>query len=330
MWQFKDISGQEPIKEHLIKAMEQEHTSHAYILSGEPGMGKKMMAKTFAMAMECENRRGGEPCGLCHSCRQFMSDNHPDVIYVTHEKPGSIGVDDIREQLVDDIQIRPYNSPFKIYIVDEAEKMTVQAQNALLKTIEEPPAYGVILLLAASSGSFLPTVLSRCVTLSLQPLPDEVVREHLLEHLHIGKQQADICTAFSRGNLGKAISLVQSEEFMEMYQGVLRILKGAKEMSVPVMLESMKVLKDNTGDFKVCLELMKLWYRDVMVFKATQDANVMIFSHELGAIRKTANFSSFHGIDEIVSAIDRAAARLEANVNFDLAIELLLLTIKEN
>ena len=330
MWQFKDILGQEPIKEHLIKAMEQEHTSHAYILSGEPGMGKKMMAKTFAMAMECENRRGGEPCGLCHSCRQFQSDNHPDVIYVTHEKPGSIGVDDIREKLVDDIQIKPYSSPYKIYIVDEAEKMTVQAQNALLKTIEEPPGYGVIMLLTSNSDAFLPTVLSRCVTLSFRPLPDEVIRGYLTERLHIGKQQADVCTAFARGNLGKAISLVQSEKFMEMYQGVLRILKGAREMSVPVMLESMKVLKENTGDFKSCLELMKLWYRDVMVFKATQDVNVLIFAYELTAIRETANLSSFHGIDQIISAIDKAAARLNANVNFDLVMELLLLTIKEN
>ena len=96
------------------------------------------------------------------------------------------------------------------------------------------------------------------------------------------------------------------------------------------MLESMKVLKENTGDFKSCLELMKLWYRDVMVFKATQDVNVLIFAYELTAIRETANLSSFHGIDQIISAIDKAAARLNANVNFDLVMELLLLTIKEN
>lgn len=329
MFQFKDILGQEAVKEHLARAIEKTHISHAYILSGETGMGKKLLAKTFAMAIECENRKGIEPCGVCHSCRQFLTDNHPDIIYVTHEKPGSIGVDDIREKLVEDVQIKPYANPYKIYIVDEAGKMTVQAQNALLKTIEEPPEYAVILLLAANSEAFLPTILSRCITLPLKPLPDEVVKGYLSEHLHMAKQQADICCAFARGNLGKAISLARSEAFMDMYQSVLRILKGAKEMSVPMMIESLRVLKDGNRDFMECLELMRLWYRDVMVFKATQDANVLIFIHELTAIRETANYSSFHGIDTVIDAIDKARIRLNANVGFDLVMELLLLTIKE-
>lgn len=329
MFQFKDILGQDAVKEHLTRAIEETHISHAYIFSGEAGMGKKMLAKTFAMALECENRKGAEACGVCHSCRQFLTDNHPDVIYVTHEKPGSIGVDDIREKLVEDVQIKPYSNPYKIYIVDEAGKMTVQAQNALLKTIEEPPEYAVVLLLAANSEAFLPTILSRCVTLPLKPLPDETVADYLTEHLHTAKQQTDICCAFARGNLGKAVSLAQSEDFMDMYQSVLRILKGARETSVPVMLESLRVLKEGNRDFSECLELMKLWYRDVMVFKATQDANVLIFIHELTAIRETANYSSFHGIDTVIDAVEKAGVRLNANVGFDLTMELLLLTIKD-
>jgi len=333
MLQFENILGQDHVKHHFMKAMEQGHISHAYILSGETGMGKKQMAKTFAMALQCESRRSegsAEPCGHCHSCKQFLTDNHPDVVYVTHEKPGSIGVDDIREKLVDDVGIKPYSSPYKIYIVDEAEKMTPQAQNALLKTIEEPPEYAVIILLTTNSNGFLPTILSRCIHLALRPLPDEAVRGYLMEHFHVAKSQADICTAFARGNLGKAIFLVQSEEFMEMYRSVLGILKNVREMPMPLMLEGMRALKEGSRDIRECLDLMKLWYRDVTVFKATQDVNILIFPHELAAIRETANLSSFHGIDEIVQAIDKARVRLDANVNFDLTMELLLLTIKEN
>ena len=329
MFQFSNILGQDSIKEHLIRAIEEKRTSHAYIFSGETGMGKKMLAKTFAMAVECENRRGAEPCGVCHSCRQFLTDNHPDVIYVTHEKPGSIGVDDIREKLVEDVQIKPYANPYKIYIMDEAGKMKVQAQNALLKTIEEPPEYAIIILLAADSSVFLPTILSRCITLSLKPLSDELVESYLTEHLHVSKSQADICAAFAQGNLGKAISLAQSEDFMEMYQSVLQIIKGAAEMSIAMMMESLRVLKDGSRDFQECLELMKLWYRDVTVFKATQDANVLIFAHELTAIREAANRSSFHSIDAVIDAVDKARIRLNANVNFDVVMELLLLTIKD-
>ena len=146
MHEFKDILGHEQIKEHFQNAAATGKVSHAYILSGEEGMGKKTLANAFAMTLLCEEG-GREPCMQCHACKQVLSGNHPDLIYVTHEKPASMGVDDIREQINDTIMVRPYSSQYKIYIVDEAQKMTVQAQNALLKTIEEPPAYAVIMLL---------------------------------------------------------------------------------------------------------------------------------------------------------------------------------------
>lgn len=134
----------------------------------------------------------------CHACRQVLSGNHPDLIYVTHEKPASIGVDEIREQINNTIMIRPYSSYYKIYIVDEAEKMTVQAQNALLKTIEEPPSYAVILLLTTNQDAFLPTILSRCVQLKLKPLRDSVVKEYLIQSLKVEEAQAEIYAAFAR------------------------------------------------------------------------------------------------------------------------------------
>ena len=120
---FHDIIGHEKIKEHLQKAIGYQRVSHAYILSGEEGMGRKTIAKAFAMTLLCE-KHGTEPCMECHSCKQFLSGNHPDVIWVTHEKPASIGVDDVRIQINDTVSIRPYSSPYKIYLVDEAEKMT--------------------------------------------------------------------------------------------------------------------------------------------------------------------------------------------------------------
>ena len=173
---FQDILGHETIKEHFKKAIAVHKVSHAYILAGEAGMGRKSLANAFALTLLCEKGQT-EPCLECHACKQVLSGNHPDLIYVTHEKPASIGVDDIREQINDTIQIRPYSANYKIYIVDEAEKMTVQAQNALLKTIEEPPAYAVILLLTTNPDGFLPTILSRCVQLKLKPLPDSMISD---------------------------------------------------------------------------------------------------------------------------------------------------------
>ena len=201
---FSEILGHGQIIEHLQNAIKLQKVSHAYILDGEEGAGKKMLARAFAQTLQCE-RGGVEPCGECHSCKQAQSGNQPDIIEVTHEKPASIGVEDIRGQLCGDIQIKPYSSPYKIYIVDEAEKMTVQAQNALLKTIEEPPAYGVIMLLTTNADAFLPTILSRCVTLKLRPVKNEIIKPYLMEKYHIPDYQAEVCTAFARGNVGKAI-----------------------------------------------------------------------------------------------------------------------------
>lgn len=160
-------------------------------------MGRKSLAHAFALALLCEKGKS-EPCMECHACKQVLSGNHPDLIHVTHEKPGSIGVDDIREQINDTIMVRPYNGYHKIYIVDEAEKMTVQAQNALLKTIEEPPSYAVIMLLTTNQEAFLPTILSRCVQLKLKPLKDFVVRGYLVKNLHVPEAEADVYAAFAR------------------------------------------------------------------------------------------------------------------------------------
>ena len=130
---FADIYGHDKIKEHLQKSIELDKVSHAYIFNGGLGAGKKTIAKLFAKTLQCE-KHGIEPCNECHSCIQADSSNQPDIIWIRHEKPGSIGVDDIREQLIGDMQIKPYSSRYKIYIIDEAEKLTVQAQNALLKS----------------------------------------------------------------------------------------------------------------------------------------------------------------------------------------------------
>ena len=307
---FEEILGNEMVKDHFKKAIQNHKISHAYILTGEAGMGRKSIANAFAMTLLCE-KGGSEPCMICHSCKQVMSGNHPDLIYVTHEKPGSIGVDDVREQINDTIMIRPYSSYYKIYIVDEAEKMTVQAQNALLKTIEEPPSYAVIILITTNQEAFLPTILSRCVQMKLKPLKDFTIKSYLTQNLHIAEKDADICAAFARGNLGKAIHLASSDEFRELFQKVMVLVKNV-----------------GTMDIGEVLDLMQLWYRDVLMFKVTKDMNLLIFKDEYKMINETGEKVDYAGLEAILAAIDTARTRLNANVNMELAMELLLLTMK--
>lgn len=326
---FHDIIGHDRVKDHLQKAIEYHKVSHAYILAGEEGMGRKTLAKAFAMTLLCE-RSDKEPCMQCHACKQTLSGNHPDVIWVTHEKPASIGVDDIRTQINDTIYIKPYSSSYKIYMVDEAEKMTVQAQNALLKTIEEPPSYAVIILMTTNQEAFLPTILSRCIQLNLRPLKDHVVSGYLTETMGVPEEKADIYAAFARGNLGKAIHLASSEEFSLLFGQVLTLLKNIKEMDIAMLLDSIRKLQEDNLDLYECLDFMQLWYRDILMFKVTKDINTLVFKEEYPVVSKLCQKSSYEGLETILNAIEKAKTRLDANVNTDLALELMLLTMKEN
>ena len=308
------------------------HSKHSTNLQTSLSVSKsfqfweKVLAQTFAMALLCE-QGGSEPCGVCHSCIQFASANHPDVKYISHEK-ASISVEDIRQQIVNDAPIKPYSSPYKVYIVPDAEKMTPQAQNALLKTLEEPPAYVVIILITTNAESFLQTIRSRCITLQCKPLVDRAVKDHLMKKLHLTEEDADVCTAFARGNLGRAMKLAGSAEFADMRDRVIRLLKHVKEMDISEMQAALKELKE-TADIGMCIDLMQLWYRDVLMFKATKDMNSFIFKEEFSYIRKLAEKSDFAGLEKVLKAMDQAKTRLEANVNFELAMELMLLTMKE-
>ena len=326
---FSDVLGHEQTIAHMKSAIEANKVSHAYLLAGEKGSGKKMLAAIFARTLQCE-AHGSEPCGKCHSCIQAESGNQPDIIYVTHEKPGSISVDDIRGQVNGDIQIKPYSSPYKIYIIDEAEKLTQQAQNALLKTIEEPPAYAIIMLLTANEGMLLPTIKSRCVTLTMKPVPLPLIRQYLMEELQIPDYRADICAAFSQGNVGKAKRLALSDSFGEMLEHALHMVKYISEMEPSDLVEDLKKINTYKMDIQDYLDLLTVWYRDVLMFKATCDANNLVFSNELNSIRDKARDSSYEGLECIIKALEKAKVRLNANVNFDMAMELLLLTMKEN
>ena len=326
---YSDVIGHEQVILHMKHAIQMDKVSHAYIINGEKGSGKKLLAGIFAQTLQC--KEGGlEPCMECQSCKQSVSQNQPDIIRITHEKPGTISVEDIRQQLNGDILIKPYSSLYKIYIIDEAEKLTIQAQNALLKTIEEPPIYAVILLLTTNVGMLLPTIQSRCVTLHLKPVSSALIEKYLMEDLEIPDYYANICTAFAQGNVGKAKRLALSEDFKEMLSHALHLVKYISEMEVPELIEDLKRINTYKMEINDYLDLLIVWYRDVLLFKATRDADSMVFSEELISIREKARHSSYEGLERIIKALEKTKIRLNANVNFDMALELLLLTMKEN
>ena len=300
---------------------------HAYLFQGEEGVGKEALARTFAAGLQCQSESADKPCKECVSCRQMESGNQPDVIWVTREK-ASLGVDEIREQLCNTMDIKPFSSPYKIYLVPEAEKMTEAAQNALLKTIEEPPEYGIVILMTSNISALLPTIQSRCLTMEFRPLSTAVVESYVKEHCQVPDYQARASAAFAQGNLGKAMRYAKSEDFIERKDHIISLLRHVEQMDLSEMLAVIKdwgTRKDEVRDY---IDLMVLWYRDVLLFKATKDINQLLFQDEASYISREASHRSYEKIEEILQAFEKAKVRLRANVNFDITMELMLLTLK--
>lgn len=326
---FGSVIGHKEIIGHLQSAIRLGKVSHAYMFCGEDGAGKNLLASIFAAALQCQGE-GEKPCGSCGSCRKAESGNHPDIIRVIHEKPASIGIEEVRSQLVGDVTVKPYSGPYKVYIIDEAEKLTVQAQNSILKTIEEPPAYAVILLLTSNAEALLPTISSRCVKLKLKAVSDAMIKNYLIDTCRLPDYQAEMDAAFAQGNVGKARKIAMSEEFSKTREYALRILKYSKDMPMQDLVETMKRLAQEKETIYDYLDFFLMWFRDVLLFKATWEVDGLVFKQEINAIRERAQSSSYEGLEKIINAIDKAKSRLHANVNFDLTMELLFLTIREN
>ena len=352
---WNDVVGLTQLTDNLQSAIKHNKISHAYLIQGEKLSGKRMIADIFARALQCECERTEvehqatlfdfasaltdkndtsvrmRPCNLCRSCRQAINGNHPDIIYVIHEKPNVISVDNIRQQVNGDIAIKPYSGTYKIYIIDEAEKMNVQAQNALLKTLEEPPQYAVILLLATRAEAMLPTILSRCVVLNTKPVPEDLIKRYLMQRIQIPDYRASICASFARGNVGRAIELASSDTFDRMKSSVLNILKNISDMEINQIASEIKKINEEKFDTNDYLDLCFIWFRDVLLYKSCGlygDTKHIIFKEEVSDIASASRRYGYDVIEKIIHSIDRARSRLAANVNFELTMELMFLDMK--
>lgn len=334
--------------EHLSKAHEKDRLSHAYIVNGPAGSGKRTFADYIAAALLCDRIGGAEddgqadifsmftgaspkkaqlsdgPCGSCPACVKSMSGNHPDIIYLKREKEKSIQVDEVRRQIIDDIGIKPYYGPYKIYIIEDAQLLTEQAQNALLKTIEEPPEYALIFLLTDNSDAFLDTIRSRCVRLDMERLPAETIVRYLKERQGVPEEEAAKCAAFARGNLGRAMELADGEEDISE---VTEILKGLKNMNAPDIFDQAVELGKSGPD--EVLEVSRMWFRDVLVLKA-QGSSELYFPSALEELKRQSEDTSYEGLNRIMKAIDTAGRQLEANVKAEAVLENMFLAMRRN
>ena len=248
---------------------------------------------------------------------------------MTHEKPNLISIDEIRTQVVQSVSIRPYYGSYKIYLIPDAELMNIAAQNALLKTIEEPPSYAVIILITSNADALLPTILSRCVRLEVKVVEDSLIKKYLMEKLQVPDYEADVEVSMAHGSVGRAKEAATSREFMDFTEKALHLLKNADTMDTVGLNEAVREVTEDKQRIEEYLDIFQFWFRDVLMFKATREMDHLVFKQQFNDIREQAGKRSYENLEKILEAIEMTRARLRANVNMELAVELLFMTVRE-
>lgn len=325
MYTFEEIRGNTPLVEQLRRSAASGRSSHAYLFLGGAGAGKRLIANTFAKALQCEGEK--RPCDSCKSCHAFNHGNHPDVIYFQPLKNGkTYTIEDVREQLLETVDLKPFQYEKKIYIIEKADTLNIQSQNALLKTLEEPPAHAVFLLLAERAEAFLPTILSRVVVMKIRPLSAETIADYLMQAGHLA-EESHILSAYAQGRIGQALELVEDEGFREMRQDILGKLEALPSMSEGDAYLLAKDFEVYKNDLRF-LDIMELWYRDLLTAKSLREEGYLIQRDKKDAIFRAAKEPAAL-LAKKAAAVRTARMRLAQNANFRLTVEVMLMDLKE-
>ena len=306
---FEKIRGQRFAKKYLSNSIKSNMISHAYMFEGPSGVGKNTMARDLATTLlEMENLF-----------------NSPDYIKITPEGD-SIKIAQIRK-LQSDILVKPYKS-YKIYVIDEAQKMTVEAQNALLKTLEEPPKYAIIILITNNKESLLDTIKSRCEIIKFTPIPLVEVADYLTQ-TGVDKNRASLLANFSRGSMQKAIELSESEDFHimrdEVQKYVETFLTGSM-LDIMDIQSSIEKYKDNITNV---LDLLVNYFRDIMMVKENVDSSMIINLDRLVFIKNMSTKITYSQLSKIIDIIEETKNKLRSNCNFNISIQVMTLNIYE-
>jgi DNA polymerase-3 subunit delta' len=327
MWQ---VAGQDKILSLLDYSLKTNTIAHAYLLVGPRHVGKGTLAVNLAQALNCD---GPElPCGQCHSCQRIMEGKHADITPIGLDSRTEIGIDDIRglQRLAN---LPPYEGKCKVFIIDDAEYLSTEAANSLLKILEEPPPRVVWLLLAAEEERLLPTIISRCQRLELKPVPSERIQEVLVNSYNVDADKAKLLTQLCHGRLGWALSALANDKVLE--QRVQRIDKLVSLLTpTSRSLEqrfayAQELASQFSQDRRAGAEIMEIWldwWRDLMLIKGGCQEAIINLDYET-TLEEQARGLSLSEIKEFLANLGLLQEVISKNVNPRLAWEWLMLNL---
>ncbi len=320
---FQSIVGHEKTIAMLQRSIENDALSHSYLFEGESGIGKRMLAQVFAKTLLC--RKGGTvPCNSCISCYKVDEGHHPDLFMLEPEK-NLIRRAEI-DRLISEAKKAPFESRKKVFIIDESDKMNVESKNALLKTLEEPPAYVHIILVSSNPNNLLATILSRVESIKFYPVNQGDIAKLLQEEYGSSEDQASFIASFTKGAIGKSISIAGDEDFFEKRDRLVRIIDDLVHNDLTRAFSSKDFFEEAKEEIDDLLDLIIYWFRDLLIYKELGETDLIINRDKID-ILSGQSYMNFKKINDIIDNIQETKMNIRRNVNYQLAIEVMLINI---
>jgi DNA polymerase-3 subunit delta' len=313
---FKDVYDQDRPIAVLKRSMAEKRVPHAFLFYGLKGVGKKTTALDFAKALNCE-RENAEACDQCSSCRKIDSGNHPDVINIESEGP-IIKIGDIRN-LQNQMKFLPLEGKKRVILVIDAEKMNIAAANSFLKTLEEPSPVNVIILITSRPYQLPTTILSRCHPLRFGPVGRDAIARYLADKRSVDAAKAMLIASSCGGSIGRALEL-HDGDYLALRDAVTKGITNGLSDPMECLAFAADFGKDR-DEINERFEILRSWYRDILVYKEAGEAGDLIHRDRLDAIRSMAEATPVKKIIKAVKILDWAAHALEKNANRQLTLE---------
>ncbi len=317
---FESIVGQERAIRLLTRILENNRLAHALLFTGVDGIGRQTTAKAMAMALNCLKPVGTSACGVCRSCKKVISGNHPDVIIV---KPSGtfIKIDQVRS-LRKTLRFAPLEGGRRVIIINDAQAMNLEASNAMLKILEEPPNDTYIILTASQTTDLLPTIVSRCQQIPFRPVPVADIAAALGARSGLDADAATAVAVLAKGSLGRALS-ADAEKWMDWRKDLLERVGLVSSESTHALFVFADTLARDKDRLQDALDVIIIWFRDILICRFHPEK---ILNRDcMEEIQRKSERLSVDDILEIIMAVFAAQRAIVKNANRRLALEVMMM-----